>query len=365
MKKNIARSVIFLFVVVLTLNSCKKSVFTVDGTVTNVTGVAVANATVNLNVSGTSNIVYTTVADEMGQFTVTGVEEGSYDLVVTATGYDETLISVSVTQDIVQEIIIVGSAYVYGTIIDSQTGYGLSGVTIGFTTDNTVTNPADAGLIVTTNYSGEYVISGAPVGTFRVIVEASGYFTRILDGVVLISGTNYMDDITSVVPPSEGSLRIVLSWGYEPSDLDSHITGPDGFGDRFHVYYSNDYTNNYEVELDVDDIMSYGPETITINSFIDGMYRYSVHNYSDQSSAGCDGIYNSPARVEIYGSTGLINYFTAPSSVGASGNTWRVFELNVTGSSYQVVPINEYVYASYSSDTGTFKNTKPEPKKTR
>ena len=364
MKKNFAWSIVILFVVVLALNSCKKPTYNVNGTVRNVTDVVVANATVNLYTSGSTDIAYTTVADDLGQFTLTGVEEGSYDLAVSATGYDETIISVSVTQDIVQDVTILGSAYVYGTIIDSQTGDGLSGVTIGFTTDNSVTDPANAELIATTDVSGQYTINGGPVGTFREIIEAPGFFTRILDGVVLVSGSNYMDDITSVAPPAEGSLRIVLSWGASPSDLDSHITGPDGYGSRFHVYYSNSSYSD-EVSLDVDDVSSYGPETITINSFNDGMYRYSVHNYSDQSTVGCEGIYNSPARVEIYGSTGLVNSFTAPSSAGASGNTWRVFELNVTGSSYQVVPVNEYVYASYSSDTDTFKKMKPESKKTR
>lgn len=365
MKNKLLGRIVFLMVLTFLFSSCKKPSYSINGTVRNVTNIEVVNAMINLYASGSMEIASSTTANELGQYTLIAVKEGNYNLGVTAAGYDETFFSVVVTQDIVQDLTIVGLASVFGTIVDSQTGDGLNGVTVSFSSDNTVTDPMEGDLVITTDYSGDYAISGAPVGTFRMIIEAPGYFTRIIDGITLVSGSNYMDDITSVAPPAEGSLRIVLSWGTSPNDLDSHITGPDGLGDRFHVYFSNRYSNSDEVELDVDDVSSYGPETITINSFYNGMYRYSVHNYSDQTATGCTGIDNSPARVEIYGSTGIIDSFIAPSSNGASGNTWRVFELNVTGSSYQVVSVNGYVYASYSSDMGTFKSIKLETKKVK
>ena len=43
----------------------------------------------------------------------------------------------------------------------------------------------------------------------------------------------------------EGDLRIVLTWGEEPSDLDSHLIGPAvEEGTKFHTWYGNeDYTH--------------------------------------------------------------------------------------------------------------------------
>jgi uncharacterized protein YfaP (DUF2135 family) len=77
----------------------------------------------------------------------------------------------------------------------------------------------------------------------------------------------------------------VLYWGELPSDLDSHLVGPDVSGEKFHIYYSNMsyYSNDVKMaDLDLDDVSSYGPETTTIYSPTDGMYAFYVHNYTDR-----------------------------------------------------------------------------------
>jgi hypothetical protein len=113
-----------------------------------------------------------------------------------------------------------------------------------------------------------------------------------------------------------GSAKIKLTWGTDPSDLDSHLTGPDSAtaGARFHVYYSDkgSLTSNPFAELDVDDTSSFGPEVITISKFTAGTYRYSVHHYS-----GSGTIYSSPARVELT-LNGSTTIYTPPAPGGTA-----------------------------------------------
>ncbi len=151
-----------------------------------------------------------------------------------------------------------------------------------------------------------------------------------------------------------GSAKIKLTWGADPSDLDSHLTGPDSAnpGTRFHVYYSNlgDLATDPYAALDVDDTTSFGPEVITISKFIPGTYRYSVHHY-----AGSGDIYSSPARVELT-LNGSTTIFTPPnpgSTVIGVDTVWQVFELVVDANGNVTVnPLGTYV-TNVSSDAVT------------
>jgi hypothetical protein len=141
-----------------------------------------------------------------------------------------------------------------------------------------------------------------------------------------------------------GSAKIKLTWGTDPNDLDSHLTGPDAAnpGTRFHVYYSNkgDQTISPYAELDVDDTTSFGPEVITISRFTAGTYRYSVHHYS-----GAGTIFTSPARVELT-LNGSTTVYTPPTpTVVIGGDTvWQVFELVIDASGNATVnTLNTYV----------------------
>lgn len=52
-------------------------------------------------------------------------------------------------------------------------------------------------------------------------------------------------------------LRVVLTWGKTPEDLDSHMIFPGN-----NIFFGNQ--KGTDAELDVDDTDSYGPETITL-----------------------------------------------------------------------------------------------------
>ena len=69
-------------------------------------------------------------------------------------------------------------------------------------------------------------------------------------------------------------IRIVLTWGAQPTDLDSHLTGPNTDATRFHVYYAGrgSFTSAPFAGLDVDDVSSIGPDNSRALSRIRRVY---------------------------------------------------------------------------------------------
>lgn len=139
-------------------------------------------------------------------------------------------------------------------------------------------------------------------------------------------------------------IRIVLTWGSSPDDLDSHLVGPNSEGDRFHVYYANESYKD-EVDLDVDEIDGYGKETIMIRKLNKGIYTYAVHNYSDRYDSYSTSLSTSEAQVKVYCGTELINTYNVPNDKG--GTLWTVFSYD--SNSQRFSTINEMSYSSSSS----------------
>lgn len=139
--------------------------------------------------------------------------------------------------------------------------------------------------------------------------------------------------------------QVMLSWGPEPSDLDSHMTGPGTTG-RFHTYFGTrgSATSAPFCFLDTDDTSAFGPEVISIHHATSGVYRYSVHNYSGQSSHRLE---DASARVVvIVPGLSQVMSFTPPSNP-SNGNIWRVFDLHAEGTRIlDIVPINDFVNGS-------------------
>ena len=125
--------------------------------------------------------------------------------------------------------------------------------------------------------------------------------------------------VSNKVGLSADGVRIVLTWGSSPNDLDSHMT----FGGK-HVYYSN--KNIGSVKLDVDDTSAYGPETITISSLGNYTYNYYIYNFSRSGTMS-----GAQATVTVYFGTSNEPVYTFRPPVG-SGYYWNVFSFNaVTG----------------------------------
>ena len=132
---------------------------------------------------------------------------------------------------------------------------------------------------------------------------------------------------------STDELKIVLTWGETPLDLDSHLYTPLIDGLSYHIYYLDKGTLS-EVPyacLDIDDMSSYGPETIWIETFYPGTYIYKVYNFS-----GTESLTTSSASVSVIDRDGVIATFDVPTT--GTGLWWTVFEID--GATMAITPIN-------------------------
>lgn len=133
------------------------------------------------------------------------------------------------------------------------------------------------------------------------------------------------------------SARIVLRWGEDPRDLDSHLLLPEKLNID-HVYYpgSNkraEKDGEIAAMLDVDDTTSYGPETVTIYDRLSGVYTYAVYFYAGSGTLGM-----SDAEVEVYLKSGEIKKFKVPAY--CQKRWWHVFDLDINGTDVRVVEKN-------------------------
>lgn len=118
-----------------------------------------------------------------------------------------------------------------------------------------------------TDQNGIFSFAGLESGNYTLEFFGDGFITNYATALSIGDATTTRD---VVISPQLGSsqFRIVLSWGELPSDLDSHLTGPNEEEGRFHIYFGNRGNENAEQSpyawLDLYDTDSFGPETITI-----------------------------------------------------------------------------------------------------
>ena len=206
---------------------------------------------------------------------------------------------------------------VEGVVIDATTGYGLEDVSVG----------AEGVMFAsaTTDADGAFSIE-LPVGDQVLEFALDGYDFEPVDVSVGAGETTVLAAGEVIASPEfvgEG-VRFVLTWGETPYDLDSHLMTPSGV----HIDWTNQTPSGAGAYLDVDDVTSYGPETITIMAQESGTYGYYVYNWS-----GSPDITTSEAVVRIYDETGLLQTVSIP-SVG-DGLYWNVATLN--GSTLTIV----------------------------
>ena len=193
---------------------------------------------------------------------------------------------------------------------------------------------------ITSDDYGYYSVSLEP-GNYTVLASASGYIAAPSN--ILVVGDSCIDYQDCVLTPvlNAGEIRVVLTWGQYPSDLDSHLHGPTPTGDTFHVYYSN--KNNYYngtkyVNLDVDDTTSYGPETTSVYVGVDGKYTFHVHDYTNRYDTYSNALATSGARIKVYvGGSGKYYEFNVPND---DGTIWVVFSIE----NGVLTPINRMDY---------------------
>ena len=173
---------------------------------------------------------------------------------------------------------------------------------------------------VTTNAAGQAALtpSFADDQDALLIVKKDGYSNLVVK--CPCEGMTYA--ISPVMTNLDG-MRVVLSWGKNPADLDSHLIFPGG-----HIYFSN--KEGQDANLDVDDTDSYGPETVTITKKHFGdTYTYAVQDYTNKGDSSSSQLSGSSAKVFVYVGRSLVRSYSVP--VGKAGNIWTVFKLNPDG----------------------------------
>ncbi len=167
-----------------------------------------------------------------------------------------------------------------------------------------------------------------------VIIKKNGYSTLVVK--CPCNGMSY-----ALSPAMKGldSMRVVLSWGNNPFDLDSHMIYPGN-----HLYFNNKLGSNGN--LDVDDVDGFGPETITLTKRENGhSYVYAVHDFTDKNQPATMDLSASQAKVFVYVGESLVRTYYIPT--GQKGNLWTVFRVNENG---EIEDINKFSGISLPSE---------------
>ncbi|MGE0074951.1 MAG: YfaP family protein [Sphaerochaetaceae bacterium] len=198
---------------------------------------------------------------------------------------------------------------VTGIVYDYDNEAGLGGVYV---------SAVGTDVSTTTSSSGYFTIE-LPTGLQVLRFTKSGYSFYDLYVLVIADETvSLTEDVVGYAPLGVDEIRIVLTWGSYPYDLDSHLYTPA----TAEVYYWNETAT--DAYLDWDDTSGYGPETITITNQQSGTYYYSVYNYSQVGS-----FITTKATVKVYNSSGLWRTYEAEDIIGdGTQDWWRVFSLN-------------------------------------
>lgn len=220
------------------------------------------------------------------------------------------------------------NVFASGKITNALTGEALEGVTVKFRNGSNnqsgayVQTVAGMDIELTTDHSGQYYTAALPAGNYTLEASKDGFITGYVN---IISGNSSVcsNQNLSITPElNADTIRIVLTWGANPRDLDSHVKGTLSGGNSFHVYFGHKSQYDGDVEtcnLDVDDTTSYGPETITLNVTTSNPYYYYIYQY-----AGSGTLASSGAQVKVYQGENLIGTFNVPTDQGSS-RYWNVF----------------------------------------
>lgn len=313
------------------------------------TGVPIANSKIVVYKNSQSIDSTYSIAD--GTYIISVSPFNNYQVIFSKPGYlnaDYNNVIVEMFRTTILETVLQidqtysGLGNIDGYILDAITGGGIADVIlkirkgINNTTGNVIRS-------IQTDGNGFYSVLSLNAGNYTIEASLNGYLTTYFTVICLGGTTNSNQNgvLTPLIPI--GETRIVLTWGETPNDLDSHLTGPIEGSERFHMYYI--YQGEYSpwpsiVKLDRDDVDSYGPETTTLYSQSPGVYRFSVHDFTNRNNFNSTDLSFSGAQVRVYKNSGLIANFVIPQN--NTGNLWTVFEM----SGPNIIPINTFTNIS-------------------
>ncbi|MEZ8842802.1 tandem-95 repeat protein [Vibrio splendidus] len=242
---------------------------------------------------------YTITQEELLQF-ATDIEDDDMTAIIGEQG-DETTVT--------------------GTVLDAETGNPIAGA------DITLTDNAGHSYTAETDLSGNYSVSGPVVDQGTVTIEQEGSITS---SFLVPAGEDTNGGVTAISEVlEETDMRIVVTWGDSPRDMDNHLWlyDTENGSELDHIYYrdmSHDLGEGNVVQQDVDDTNGGGPETITIPNYQDADMHYSVHNYTSRSW-DVDGV--EDVQVQVFVGDTLVETFSPDLSENPSGDHWHVFDI--------------------------------------
>lgn len=206
------------------------------------------------------------------------------------------------------------------TVLDATTGRPVTGAKIKvYEGYNTFGTPEEGD----TDGSGKLNLNIVSSGTYTVVIEKEGYIKENFEVFILSNVKETMKTFHLSPTISGDGIRFVLTWGASPSDLDSYLVGTAGDGTSVNVNFTNMSVSNAEntciAELDVDDINSFGPETVTLYDTT-GSYEFYVDDFTDSGSTSTSG-----ATVKIYVGSTLYATVSVP---GGVTDMWHVCTVN-------------------------------------
>ncbi len=191
------RHIIFAFIILL-LAACQETtinpvaVGSLQGSVTNTLGEAIANARVET--SPASSVVLT---DSAGQFLIEGISAGEYTVTAKLASFRSETLTVTVAANQTTQVGFsleprassLGS--LFGTLLDGINNQPVAGASI-------TTRPPSVALI--TGPTGQFVIDSLAVGNYTVIVEKFGYTT---DSVAVAVNENKVTPVAMLLTPAD------------------------------------------------------------------------------------------------------------------------------------------------------------------
>ncbi|MEZ9955961.1 polymer-forming cytoskeletal family protein [Vibrio cyclitrophicus ZF170] len=242
---------------------------------------------------------YTITQEELLQF-ATDIEDDDMTAIIGEQG-DETTVT--------------------GTVLDAETGSPVVGA------DVTMTDNAGHSYTTVTDQFGHYSVSGPVVDQGTVTIEQEGSITS---SFLIPAGEDTNGGVTAISEVlEETDMRIVVTWGESPRDMDNHLWlyDTENGNELDHIYYrdmSHDLGEGNVVQQDVDDTNGNGPETITIPNYQDADMHYSVHNYTNRSW-DVDGV--EDVQVQVFVGDTLVETFTPDLPDNPTGEHWHVFDI--------------------------------------
>lgn len=315
---------------------------------------AIHNARINIYSTGSlgDNLVRTLYSDPTGKFGVNNLHAGTYIVKVSATGYftyEWTLNVAANETTYVETLLMIDRAgnlnelgAIQGSITDAVSGFPITNSTYKLRKGWNM----QSGQVLT---EGEFVNStyslSYSVGNYTLEVSRNEYMTNWINIAISKDSSTTANVVLTPQNMQSGVMRIVLTWGDMPPDIDSHTFGPTliDANQEFHVYFGNkDFDNgNVTLDLDIDDIDGNGPETTTIKMLNgNAKYSYYVHDYTNQSETISTALSLSGAKVQVYIGNS-VRTFNIPTN--KAGTVWHVFDYDA--STATITPVNEFTYS--------------------